>query len=51
MNEGKLGSRSLATDIHDAMKPIRAKLGIKDENLDAEVEKQMANVHAGLPLN
>jgi hypothetical protein len=41
----------LATDIHDAMKPIRAKLGIKDENLDAEVEKQMANVHAGLPLN
>jgi hypothetical protein len=40
----------VAADIHKAMEPVRAKLGIKDEVLDAHVEKQMANVQGGLPL-
>jgi hypothetical protein len=40
----------LAADVHEATKPIRIKLGIKDEVLDEQVEKQMANLQAGLPL-
>jgi hypothetical protein len=40
----------LAGDIREAMEPVRQKLGIKEEKLDALVEKQMANVHGGLPL-
>jgi hypothetical protein len=40
----------LAADIHEGTKPIRAKLGIKDEVLDEHVEKQMANIRAGLDL-
>jgi hypothetical protein len=40
----------LAADIHEAMKPVREKLGIKDEMLDAQVEKKMAETQGGLPL-
>ncbi len=40
----------LAADIHEAMKPVREKLGLKDEALDAQVEKQMASTRGGLPL-
>jgi hypothetical protein len=40
----------LAADVHEATKPIREKLGIKDEVLDEYVEKQMANTRAGLSL-
>jgi hypothetical protein len=32
------------------MKPVREKLGIKDEMLDAQVEKKMAETQGGLPL-
>ena len=41
---------NLATDIKAAMKPVREKLGIKDEELDAAVEDQMAETRAGLSL-
>jgi hypothetical protein len=41
----------LAADVHEEMKPVRAKLGIGDEVLDEQVDKQMANTRAGLPLN
>jgi hypothetical protein len=39
----------LAADIQVAVKPVRAKLGITDEVLDAHVEKQMAYVRAACP--
>lgn len=41
---------NLATDIHEAMKPTRAKLGIKEEELNAAVESQMAETRARLSL-
>jgi hypothetical protein len=42
----------LAADIQKAMKPVREKLGIKVEELDAAVEKQLAQQREGqgLPL-
>jgi hypothetical protein len=42
----------LAADIEAAMKPVREKLGVKDEELDAAVEKQLAQQREGqgLPL-
>lgn len=42
----------LAADIQAAMKPVREKLGVKDEELDAGVERQMAQMREGqgLPL-
>lgn len=42
----------LAADIQAAMKPTREKLGLKDEDLDAHVEKQLAQQRKGqgLPL-
>jgi hypothetical protein len=40
----------LAADIHEAMKPVRDKLSIKDEVPDEHVEKKMAETQAGLPL-
>jgi hypothetical protein len=43
---------TLGADIQAAMKPVREKLGVKDEELDAGVEKQMAQMREGqgLPL-
>jgi hypothetical protein len=42
----------LAADIQAAMKPVREKLGVKDEVLDSQVEKQLAQQREGqgLPL-
>jgi hypothetical protein len=42
----------LAADIQAAMRPVREKLGVKDEVLDAGVETQMAQMREGqgLPL-
>jgi TRAP-type C4-dicarboxylate transport system substrate-binding protein len=42
----------LAADIQKVMKPVREKLGIRDEELDAAVEKQLAQQREGqgLPL-
>jgi hypothetical protein len=42
----------LAADIEAAMKPVRERLGLKDEELDAAVEKQLAQMREGqgLPL-
>jgi hypothetical protein len=40
----------LAADIHDAMKPTRAELGINEEVLEASVEKKMTETRAGLAL-
>jgi hypothetical protein len=40
----------LEKDIHEAMKATREKLGIREEVLDARVEKRMADVKAGLCL-
>jgi hypothetical protein len=42
----------LAADIQKAMKAVREKLGVKDEELDAHVEKLMAQMREGqgLPL-
>ena len=40
----------LSADIHEATKPIRVKLGIKEEVLDERVENQMAKIREGLPL-
>jgi hypothetical protein len=41
---------NLATDIHDAMKPTRAKLGIKEQDLNAAVQSRMAETRARLSL-
>ena len=40
----------LAAAIHETMKPARAKLGINEEELDASVENQMAQMRAELQL-
>ena len=40
----------LAADVYEATKPIRARLGTKDEVLDEHVAQQMTNIRAGLPL-
>jgi hypothetical protein len=40
----------LAADIHEGMKSVREKLGLKDEALDAQIEKQMAGTRGELPL-
>lgn len=41
----------LAKDIHEATKPVRRKLGIKEEVLDERVENQMANLTCGITLD
>jgi hypothetical protein len=38
---------TLAADIQAALKPVREKLGVRDEELDARVEKQMAQMREG----
>ncbi len=42
----------LAADIEAAMKPVRERLGVRDEQLNAAVEKQLAQMREGqgLPL-
>ena len=40
----------LAADMREATKPIRQKLGIKDEILDARVEQRMADIRNGIEL-
>ncbi len=41
---------NLEQDIKDATKPIRKEFGIKEEELDARVERQMANIMKGIHL-
>jgi leucyl-tRNA synthetase len=41
----------LEQDIKDATKPDRTALGIKEEELDARVERQMASIMGGIHLN
>lgn len=40
----------LAVDLKEATKPVRAKLGIKEEVLDKRVEQRMADIRNGLEL-
>lgn len=40
----------LDNDIRDATKPVRKRLGIKEEQLDEAVEQKMAELKAGLTL-
>lgn len=40
----------LAADLHEATKPTRQKLGIRDEVIDEHVEQRMADIRNGIEL-